>query len=65
MKKNCLIHTALVLGTAGPVPALAHAGSASSGQHFIEHLLLLLIVGVPLGYAVLRLLSGAKPETAE
>lgn len=65
MKKTCLIHTALVLGTAGPVQALAHSGSTSSGQHFIEHLLLLLIMGVPVGYALLRLLSGAKRETAE
>ena len=65
MKKSYLIHMALVLGATAPVLALAHSGSTAPGPHFIEHLLLLLIVGAPVGYAVLRLLWGAKAETAE
>ena len=65
MKKSYSMYTAMVLGNAAPVWAFAHTGSAASGQHFLEHLLLTLMVGAPIGYAVLRLLSGAKPEPTE
>lgn len=65
MKKSHLMYTAIVLGNAAPVLAFAHTGSAAPGQHFVEHLLLALIVGAPVGYALLRLLSGAKPEAGE
>ena len=65
MKKSHLMYVAIVLGNAAPVLAFAHTGSAAPVQHLVEHLLLALLVGAPVGYAVLRLLSGAKPKVSE
>ena len=36
------------------LPALAHVGPETMGLHFIEHLLIALLVGIPAGYGLLR-----------
>ncbi|MES9871492.1 MAG: hypothetical protein ABW146_00170 [Candidatus Sedimenticola sp. 6PFRAG7] len=40
------------------LPAMAHTGPDAMDAHFIEHMLLALIVGLPAGYALLRLAAG-------
>lgn len=42
------------------LPAMAHVGPDAMDQHFIEHLLIALVVGLPAGYALFRLLSPSK-----
>ena len=38
-------------------PAAAHVGPEALERHFAEHLLIALVVGLPVGYALLRLLK--------
>ena len=42
------------------LPAMAHVGPEAVDQHFIEHLVIALVVGMPLGYLLLRMLKGRK-----
>lgn len=38
---------------------MAHAGPASLTDHLVEHLALALLIGLPSGYALLRLAAAA------
>ncbi len=38
-------------------PALAHSGPEALDQHFVEHLFIALMVGVPAAYLLLRQLK--------
>ena len=51
-----LTTTALMLFTC---PAFAHVGPEAMDRHLFEHLLLALIIGLPTGYALLRVAAGA------
>ncbi|OQX32315.1 MAG: hypothetical protein B0D96_00720 [Candidatus Sedimenticola endophacoides] len=42
------------------VPALAHVGPEAMEQHFIEHLLIVTAVALPVGYGVVRWLAGSR-----
>lgn len=53
-----------IFGTAAltlfALPAVAHVGPEAVDRHFIEHLLIALMVGLPAGYALLRLWAAHK-----
>ncbi len=53
-KPRALLLSALTLGAA---PVLAHVGPEALDQHFVEHLLLVLTIAVPVGYGLLRLMK--------
>jgi len=36
------------------IPALAHVGPEAPDRHFVEHLLIALVVAIPLGYGLYR-----------
>ncbi len=37
------------------LPVLAHIGPEAVGQHFAEHILIALLIGLPVGYGLLHL----------
>jgi len=49
---NALLTTILTLLSAS---AMAHVGPDALDEHFIEHLVLALVIGIPMGYGLLRL----------
>ncbi len=56
---HTLLLSALTLSMA---PAMAHTGPEAMDLHFIEHLLIALVIGLPLGYGLLRVLKkGSNP----
>ncbi|MES9960344.1 MAG: hypothetical protein ABW089_07925 [Sedimenticola sp.] len=44
------------------VPVLAHVGPEAMDKHFVEHMILALVVGLPAGYALLRLAAGSMKK---
>ena len=47
------------------LPALAHVGPVAMDLHFIEHLLIALLVAMPTGYGLWRLFSGKKSAAGQ
>jgi hypothetical protein len=41
-------------------PAMAHVGPTGADQHFAQHLLIALALGIPLMFGLLRLLRRAR-----
>lgn len=47
------------------LPALAHVGPAAMEQHFFEHMLIALIIGLPAAYALLRFVTNARQHHSD
>jgi len=45
----------LIIGMCTAAPAMAHIGPEAAMAHFLEHLLIALVIAVPLGYFFLNL----------
>lgn len=57
MMKHFYTLTITLLALAA-APAMAHVGPEAMDSHFIEHMVLALLVGLPAGYGLLHLAAG-------